>query len=47
MWHGQLSMLGGQGYLIKSNAHSELFAPVEVVLFGKRFVSRGLADHAI
>ena len=38
---------GGHGYLIKSDAHSELFAAVEAVMLGKRFVSRGLADHAI
>jgi DNA-binding NarL/FixJ family response regulator len=36
--------VGGHGYLIKSNAHSELFAAVEVAMFGKRFVSRGLLD---
>jgi DNA-binding NarL/FixJ family response regulator len=38
---------GGHGYLIKSDADSELFAAVEAVMIGKRFVSRGLADHAI
>jgi DNA-binding NarL/FixJ family response regulator len=39
--------VGGHGYLIKSDAHSELFVAVEAVMLGKRFVSRGLADHAI
>jgi DNA-binding NarL/FixJ family response regulator len=39
--------VGGHGYLIKSDAHSELFAAVEAVMLGKRFVSRRLADHAI
>jgi len=38
---------GGHGYLLKSDAHSELFTAVETVMIGKRFVSRGLADHAI
>ena len=39
--------VGGHGYLIKSDAHRELFAAVEAVMLGKRFVSRGLAGHAI
>jgi DNA-binding NarL/FixJ family response regulator len=38
---------GGHGYLLKSDAHSELFTAVEAVMMGKRFVSTGLADHAI
>jgi len=38
---------GGHGYLLKSDAHSELITAVETVMIGRRFVSRGLADHAI
>ncbi len=38
---------GWHGYLVKSDAHSELFTAVEAVMIGKRFLSRGLADHAI
>jgi DNA-binding NarL/FixJ family response regulator len=37
--------VGGHGYLIKSDAHSELSPAVEAVMLGKRFVSRKLADQ--
>jgi DNA-binding NarL/FixJ family response regulator len=33
---------GGQGYVVKSDADDELFAAVEAVLQGKRFVSKRL-----
>jgi DNA-binding NarL/FixJ family response regulator len=37
---------GGHGYVIKSDADSELLAAVEAVVLGKKFVSPGSADHA-
>lgn len=37
---------GGQGYLVKSDADTELFAAVEAVMQGKKFVSRSLADRS-
>jgi DNA-binding NarL/FixJ family response regulator len=37
---------GGHGYVAKSDADSELFAAVEAVMLGKKFVSPRLADHA-
>jgi DNA-binding NarL/FixJ family response regulator len=36
---------GGHGYVVKSYADSELFAAVEAVMLGKKFVSRRLEDH--
>ena len=38
---------GGHGYVVKSNAHCELFAAVEAVMLGKKFVSRRMADDAV
>jgi DNA-binding NarL/FixJ family response regulator len=38
---------GGHGYVVKSDAGSELFAAVEAIMLGKRFVSHRLADHAV
>jgi DNA-binding NarL/FixJ family response regulator len=38
---------GGHGYVAKSDADSELFAAVEAIMLGKKFVSPRLADHAI
>lgn len=35
---------GGQGYVIKSNAASELLFAMEAVLQGKHFVSSGIID---
>jgi len=35
---------GGQGYVLKTDAGSELWPAVEAVLEGKRYVSKGLAD---
>jgi len=35
---------GGQGYVIKSNAASELLFAVEAVLQGRHFVSSGVID---
>jgi len=40
---GALSV-GGLGYVLKSEAARDLLAGIESVLFGKRFVSRGLWD---
>jgi DNA-binding NarL/FixJ family response regulator len=37
---------GGHGYLVKSDAENELFAAVEAVMQGKKFVSRRLASPA-
>jgi DNA-binding NarL/FixJ family response regulator len=36
---------GGHGYVIKSDAYSELFTAVEAVMLGKGFVSPRLRDH--
>lgn len=36
---------GGHGYVVKSDAESELLAAVESVMLGKRFVSSKLAGH--
>jgi CheY-like chemotaxis protein len=38
---------GGHGFVVKSDAESELFAAVEEVMQGKRFVSRRLASPAL
>jgi DNA-binding NarL/FixJ family response regulator len=38
---------GGHGYVVKSDADSELLAAVEAVMLGKNFVSPRLADHAV
>jgi DNA-binding NarL/FixJ family response regulator len=38
---------GGHGYVVKLDAFRELFAAVEAVMLGKRFVSSSLTDHAI
>jgi DNA-binding NarL/FixJ family response regulator len=37
---------GGHGYVVKLDAFRDLFAAVEAVMLGKRFVSSSLADHA-
>jgi CheY-like chemotaxis protein len=37
---------GGHGYVVKSDAEDELMAAIEMVMEGKRYVSRGLAGHA-
>jgi DNA-binding NarL/FixJ family response regulator len=37
---------GGHGYVVKSDAEKELFAAVDAVMQGKRFVSRRLASPA-
>jgi DNA-binding NarL/FixJ family response regulator len=39
--------VGGNGYVVKSDAEDELFAAVEEVMRGKLFVSRRLADHTL
>lgn len=36
---------GGSGYIVKSDAGSDLLRGVEAVLKGKRFISRSLAGH--
>jgi DNA-binding NarL/FixJ family response regulator len=36
---------GGHGYVVKSDAESELLTGVEGVMLGKRFVSRQLVSH--
>jgi DNA-binding NarL/FixJ family response regulator len=38
---------GASGYVVKSDAASELLAAVKAVLGGKRFVSTSLADHGL
>jgi len=38
---------GGQGFLVKSDAESELFAAIEEVMQGKRFASSRLASLAL
>jgi DNA-binding NarL/FixJ family response regulator len=38
---------GGLGYVVKSDADSELFDAVEAVMLGKKFVSPRLTDQAI
>jgi DNA-binding NarL/FixJ family response regulator len=38
---------GGDGYLVKSDAESELFVAVQAIMSGKRFVSRRLAGHTL
>jgi DNA-binding NarL/FixJ family response regulator len=38
---------GGHGYVVKSDADGELFAAVEAVILGKKFVSARLADLAV
>lgn len=38
---------GGHGYVVKSDAEGDLFAAVQAVMLGKKFVSRSLADHDI
>lgn len=42
--HEALS-LGADGYVVKSQAASELLAAVEAVLQGRQFISRGLDGH--
>jgi len=39
--------IGARGYVIKSNAASELLAAVQAVLQGKQFVSAGVADRVL
>jgi len=38
---------GGSGYLVKSDAASELFPAIEAVLQGKQFVSTSLGGHVL
>jgi DNA-binding NarL/FixJ family response regulator len=38
---------GGHGYVVKSDAEGELFAALQAVMLGKKFVSRSLADHEV
>jgi DNA-binding NarL/FixJ family response regulator len=38
---------GGHGYVVKSDAESELLTAVEAIMLGKKFVSRGLAGHSL
>jgi len=38
--------VGGQGFVVKSEAESELLAAIEAVMLGQRFVSRRLQSHA-
>jgi DNA-binding NarL/FixJ family response regulator len=38
---------GGQGYVVKSDAESELLDAVEAVMLGKKFVGRSLAGHSL
>jgi DNA-binding NarL/FixJ family response regulator len=38
---------GGHGYVVKSEAESELLAAVGAVMLGKKFVSRSLAGHSL
>lgn len=38
---------GGHGYVVKSDADGELFAALEAVILGKKFVSARLADPAV
>jgi DNA-binding NarL/FixJ family response regulator len=37
--------VGGKGYVLKSQAGSDLLPAVEAVLRGQRFVSGGLREH--
>jgi DNA-binding NarL/FixJ family response regulator len=37
--------VGGNGYVLKAQAGSDLLPAIEAVLRGQRFVSRGLAEH--
>jgi DNA-binding NarL/FixJ family response regulator len=37
---------GGDGYVVKSEAEDELFAAVEAVMLGKKYLSPRLIDHA-
>jgi DNA-binding NarL/FixJ family response regulator len=37
--------VGGQGYVVKAHAGSELLPAIEAVLQGRQFVSAGLAVH--
>jgi DNA-binding NarL/FixJ family response regulator len=38
---------GGHGYVVKLDAESELFAAVEAVMLGKKFVSARVAGHPV
>jgi DNA-binding NarL/FixJ family response regulator len=38
--------VGGDGYVVKSDAEDELFAAVEAVMLGKKYLSPRLIDHA-
>jgi DNA-binding NarL/FixJ family response regulator len=40
----RVSLSDGHGYVVKSDANNELFAAVEAVMLGKKFVSRRLAS---
>lgn len=42
---GQALNTGAGGYVVKSNAATELLPAIKAVLEGKRFVSASLADH--
>jgi CheY-like chemotaxis protein len=38
---------GGHGYIVKSDADNELFAAIETVIHGKKFISSSLASPAL
>jgi DNA-binding NarL/FixJ family response regulator len=38
---------GGHGYVVKSDAGSELFPAIEAIMFGKKFVSRRLTNRVV
>jgi DNA-binding NarL/FixJ family response regulator len=38
---------GGHGYVLKSEACCELFAAVQAVMLGKKFMSSSVADHEV
>jgi CheY-like chemotaxis protein len=38
---------GGHGYIVKSDADNELFAAIETVMHGKKFISSSLASPAL
>ena len=38
---------GGHGYVLKLDAEAELFAAMEAIMLGKRFVSHGLEDQEV
>ncbi len=40
----RVALTYGHGYVVKSGAHNELFSAIEVLMQGKKFVSRRLAS---